>query len=91
MEENLKVDKKYKEAYNLGYEVTKELDLKTPMFQNQSIDITNSLIQGGMLQYLQDRQASLNQGIGNTNETLKRSIIKKTIGKNRNRDNGLTP
>ena len=38
--EKLKVDEKCKRAFNLGYEVAKELDLKTSMFQNESFDIT---------------------------------------------------
>ncbi len=52
MEENLKVDKDYKEAFNLGYELAKELDLKSPMFK----DLTSgndrlSAMQAGMADY----------------------------------------
>lgn len=33
MQEHLKVDKDYMEAFNLGYELAKELKLKSPMFK----------------------------------------------------------
>lgn len=94
MEENLIVDKSYIEAFNLGYEVAKELDLKTPMFQNESSDITlKSPMQAGMFQFVQDRPAVLDKrkGIGKSRKTLKTNTIKKTFGKNRNRGKGLTP
>jgi hypothetical protein len=92
MDENLKVDDKFKRAFNLGYEVAKELDLKTPMFQNESSDITlKSPIQAGMFHFVQDKQAVLDKAIGNSNKVLKKSSIKKTLGKNRNRGKGLKP
>lgn len=91
MEENLKVDEKFKRAFNLGYEVAKELDLKTPMFQNESTDITlKSPMQDGMFQFVQDKQAILDKTIGNSNKVLKKSSIKKTFDKNRNKGRGLT-
>ncbi|MBC8769364.1 hypothetical protein H4O18_15310 [Arenibacter sp. BSSL-BM3] len=52
MEEHLKVDKDYIEAFNLGYELAKELKLKSPMFKN--IELGNSrvhAIQTGMEEY----------------------------------------
>lgn len=91
MEENIKVDKEFLKAFNLGYEVAKELDLKTPMLQNRSSDITlKSPIQAGMFQFVQDKQAVLDKTIGNSNKVLKKSLIKKTLDKNRNRGKGLT-
>lgn len=92
MDEDLKIDEKFKRAFNLGYEVAKELDLKTPMFQNESSDINlKSPMQAGMFQFVQDKQAVLNKTIGNFNKVLKKSSIKKTFGKNRNKGKGLTP
>lgn len=92
MEENIIVDKKFKRAFNLGYEVASELDLKTPMFQNEMSDISlKSPIQVGMFQFVQDEQAVLDKTIGNSNKVLKKSLIKKTLDKNRNRGKGLTP
>jgi len=92
MEESVKVDEKFKRAFNLGYEVAKDLNLKTPMFQNESSDITlKSPMQAGMFQFVQDKQAVLDKTISNSNKVLKKSSLKKTFGKNRNRGKGLTP
>lgn len=92
MEESLKVDEKFKRAFNLGYDVAKELDLKTPMLQNESSDITlKSPIQAGMFQFVQDKQVALDKTIGNSNKVLKKSSLKKTFDKNRNKSQGLTP
>ena len=52
MEENLKVDKDYLEAFNLGYELAKELNLKTPMFKDfKSENGRITAINDGMIQY----------------------------------------
>ena len=62
MEEHLKVDKDYLEAFNLGYELAKELKLKSPMFKN--IESDNSRIhklQMGMEEYC--REITLNKNI----------------------------
>ena len=92
MEESLKVDEKFKRTFNLGYEVAKELDLKTPMFQNESSDITlKSAIQAGIFQFVQDKQGVLDKTIGNSNKVLKKRPIKKIFGRNRNKGKGLTP
>lgn len=52
MEDNLKVDKDYKEAFNLGYELAKELNLESPLFKDSAS--TSSRIkstQAGMAEY----------------------------------------
>lgn len=52
MEENLKVDKDFKDAFNLGYELAKNLNLRSPMFKN--IEFGNSrmhAMQTGMAEY----------------------------------------
>jgi hypothetical protein len=91
MEDSVKVDEKFKRAFNLGYEVAKELDLKTPLFQNESSDITlKSLIQAGMFQFVRDKHV-LDKIIKNSNRVLKKSSLKKTFGKNVNKGKGLTP
>tara|TARA_R110000765_G_scaffold420632_2_gene525816 strand:+ start:4487 stop:4783 length:297 start_codon:yes stop_codon:yes gene_type:complete len=52
MEENLKVDKDYKAAFNLGYELAKELNLTTPMFKDISSGNERiNAMQVGMEQY----------------------------------------
>ncbi len=92
MKESIKVDEKFKRACNLGYELAKELNLKTPMFQNESSDITlKNPKQEGMFQFVQDRQAVLNKKVNNSNDVLKRKTIKNTFGKNGIKGKGLTP
>ena len=51
MSEETKLDKDYLEAFNLGYELAKELNLKSPMFKNL-ISGSNRMIamQAGMLE-----------------------------------------
>lgn len=91
MEENLIVDEEFKKAFNLGYELAKELDLKKPMFQKEGSDISlKSPLQAGMFQFVKDKQAVTNKKIDNNNN-VKRKIIKKTFGKNRNKGKGLIP
>lgn len=91
MEENLKVDKKFKRAFNLGYELAKELDLKAPMFADEGSDITSkSPMQAGIFQYVVDAQTTINKRIVKSKKTSETSTIKKTFGKNRNKDKGLT-
>jgi len=38
MNEEIKVDKDYKDAFNLGYELAQELKLKSQMFQGKDYD-----------------------------------------------------
>lgn len=64
MEENLKVDKDYLEAFNLGYELAKELNLKTPMFEDlKSENVRITAINSGMTQY----QLEINQEMNKKN------------------------
>lgn len=92
MEENLKVDEKFKKAFNLGYELAKELNLKKPMFSKEGSDITlKSAMQAGMFQFVQEKQAIINREINTSDNVLKRKTVKKTFGKNKNDGKGLMP
>ncbi len=52
MSEETKVDKDYKEAFNLGYELAKELSLKSPMFKEVSSGNNRmNAMQAGMEQH----------------------------------------
>ena len=52
MSEETKVDKDYKEAFNLGYELAKELKLKSPMFKDvTSGNNRTNAIQAGMQEF----------------------------------------
>lgn len=87
MEENPKVDKDYKKAFNLGYELAKELDLKAPMFKNESPNVTfKNPIQAGIFQYVNERQV-LDKSVDKSSKTFKKRVINRTFGKNK----GLTP
>jgi len=76
MEENLKVDKEYLKAFNLGYELAKELNLKTPIFKDldQSNDRQNAMHKG-MEQYSREMAEQLNKenalGLDNRNSISK--------------------
>ena len=76
MEENLKVDKEYLKAFNLGYELAKELNLKTPIFKDldQSNDRQNAMHKG-MEQYSREKAEQLNKenalGLDNRNSISK--------------------
>lgn len=92
MEENLKVDEKFKKAFNLGYEVAKELDLKKPMFPKEGSDITlKSPMQAGMFQFVQEKEGIVAKKINVDKNIFERKSIKRTFGKNKNEGKGLTP
>ncbi|NYJ28126.1 hypothetical protein [Allomuricauda sp. ARW1Y1] len=52
MEESLKIDEEYKRAFNLGYDLAKELNLTSPMFReaNQN-SIYSTAMQAGMAEF----------------------------------------
>lgn len=55
MDEQIKIPEDYKKGFNLGYNMARELDLKSPIFKSGA-PIANSLIsyQDGILQYLRE-------------------------------------
>lgn len=55
MSEETKVDKDYLEAFNLGYELAKELSLKSPMFEDLNSENNRlTAMQEGMEQYTKE-------------------------------------
>lgn len=63
MSEETKVDTDFKEAYNLGYELAKELNLKSPMFKDVSSENERlNAIQDGMEQYSNEIAVQKNKG-----------------------------
>lgn len=76
------IDSNYKKAFNLGYEVAKELKLTKPLFkkENQSTEATNP-IQAGMLQYINENPISKSQDV--TEKIIKpmTRIKSKNLGK----------
>lgn len=71
MSEEMKVSKDYKEAFNLGYEMARELKLKSPMFHDTKSE-SNRLdaMQAGMVQYHEEilSQNSLKENHQNSND-----------------------
>ncbi len=52
MSEETRIDKDYKDAFNLGYELAQDLKLKSPMFKDISSDnYRMNAMQAGMEQY----------------------------------------
>ncbi len=88
MAENLKVDKVYKEAFNHGYELTEELELKSPMFKDKDSDSLNiSAIQADMDLYKNEKMAVLKNGISSIiNDNEAKSSLNQNF---RNDDQGL--
>ncbi|MDB4291840.1 hypothetical protein N9954_00415 [Maribacter sp.] len=63
MEENIKVDSDYLTAFNLGYELAKELNLTSPMFKNvSSISNRMNAMQSGMEQYSKEMELKKKKG-----------------------------
>ena len=64
MEENIKVEKDFLEAFNLGYELAKELNLKTPMFEDLNADNTRlNAMQAGMKKYTHENKLGQDNNI----------------------------
>jgi len=73
MEENLKVDKDYMEAFNLGYELAKELKLMSPMFKNiESGNRPMQAMQTGMEEYIKEITINKNLSLDSGKIILKK-------------------
>lgn len=88
MDKEIKVDKQYLKSFNLGYEVAKELNLKSPMFKNFESNSTGrmSALQDGMAQYISEVTVQKNKNNSKTS-ILKKDIQKKNKGKGFNLSN----
>ena len=69
MKEEIKVDRDYLQAFNLGYELAKELNLSTPMFKGLNSEDSNLMaLQAGMAEYNHElrkaRDKSFDQSVG---------------------------
>ncbi|MEO2053336.1 hypothetical protein LDL77_11095 [Flagellimonas marinaquae] len=60
MEEENKVDEKFKSAFNLGYRVAEELNLKTLIFENQEKIMPDNPMHLGMQQFIEEAKLSQN-------------------------------
>jgi predicted aconitase len=88
MREEIKVDKKYMEAFNLGYELAKELNLKSPMFKdiNSGNERMNAM-QAGMRQHGREISLHINKGTTQGLDSDKQSSLDADSLKNKGNDN----
>jgi hypothetical protein len=85
MNEETKIDKDYKEAFNLGYELAKELNLKFPMFKDLNLDNSRiKAMQLGMTEYD-------NEIVRGKDKKIERTLDlgESTMGEENDKDKGL--
>ena len=71
MEEEIKVDEKFKSAFNLGYRLAEELNLKSPILKNQEKIMSSNPMHLGMQEFIDEAKLS-------KNKRLDKSIEKNT-------------
>lgn len=81
MEEENKVDEKFKSAFNLGYRVAEELNLKTLIFENQEKLMPNNPMHLGMQQFVNETKLSKNIRQNKALDEAKSKERKKRKGK----------
>jgi len=89
MEEEIKVDEKFKHAFNLGYRLAEELNLKSPMLENQEKIMPSNPMHLGMQQFIDEAKLSVNIKKG---ESLNQSMgdnLKRKKGKFRGKGPSL--
>ena len=85
MEGKNKTDNDFKRDFNLGYELAKELNLKTSLFSDEKKPSSNA-IHAGMLQFIEENTVSRNKNnlksnlVINKYPTHKKSEISKDKG-----------
>ena len=88
MDIDTKVNIDFKEAFNLGYELAKELNLKSPMFKDlYSANIRMNAMQAGMAQYSNELKQEQRKDLDLDNELADRDMGSKEE-KNRDKDKG---
>ncbi|TLF45196.1 hypothetical protein [Maribacter aurantiacus] len=86
MEEDIKVDEKFKHAFNLGYQLAEELNLKSPMLENQEKIMPSNPMHLGMQQFIDESKLSKNKRQNISIEQSKANNLKK--GKKKSQDKG---
>ena len=61
MEEEIKVDEKFKSAFNLGYRLAEELNLKSHILENQEKIMSSNPMHLGMQQFIDEAKLSKNK------------------------------
>ncbi len=84
-----KVSIDFKEAFNLGYELAKELSLKSPMLKDiNSENIRSNAMQAGMVECSTELKQEQRKDLDLDNELADRDMDSKEE-KNRDKDKGL--
>ena len=89
MEEEIKVDEKFKDSFNLGYRVAKELNLKTHILQNQEKLMSKNPMHMGMQQFIDEAKLSVNIKKNESVDISKDDTFKRKKGKSRGRGPSL--
>lgn len=69
MEEEIKVDEKFKSAFNLGYRLAEELNLKTPLIQNQEKIMPDNPMHLGMQCFIDETKLLKDKKQGKSEES----------------------
>ncbi|MBD0850348.1 hypothetical protein [Maribacter arenosus] len=89
MEEEIKVDEKFKSSFNLGYRVAKELNLETHILQNQGKLLSKNPMHMGMQQFIDEAKLSINIKKNESLDVSKDDMLKRKKGKSRGRGPSL--
>ena len=81
MEEDIKIDANFKKAFNLGYRLAKELNLKSPMLKDQAERVSSNPMHLGMMQFIDERKLSKNIRQNKSIDQAKSKDQKKRKGK----------
>ncbi|MGB3149879.1 MAG: hypothetical protein WBB27_04385 [Maribacter sp.] len=89
MEEEIKVDDKFKNAFNIGYRVAEELKLKTQILKDQEKLMGNNPIHMGMQQFIKEANLSLTIKKNKSLDQSKDDTLKRKKGKSRGKGPSL--
>ncbi|TLF47021.1 hypothetical protein [Maribacter aurantiacus] len=88
MEEEIKVDEKFKSAFNLGYRLAEELNLKIPLIQNQEKIMPDNPMHLGMQQYIEEAKLLKDKKKGISNEKSETNVSRNENLKSRGKGLG---
>ena len=89
MEEEIRVDKDFKNAFNLGYRVAEELKLKTQILKDQEKLMGNNPIHMGMQQFIDEANLSLTVKKNESLDQSRDDTLKRKKGKSRGKGPSL--
>ena len=89
MEEEIRVDKEFKKAFNMGYRVAQELNLKTQILRDHEKLVPNNPIHLGMQQYIDEAKLSVKINKNKSLGQIRDDTLKRKKGKSRGRGPSL--